>query len=359
MLNDERGDSDDDAPDEVTNNADGATGDSVIGDATDGSGYDTAGAALGVLSPEEAAAVLAAAENDPMVARELAELQAVVAELSRTGPVVSINRGRSAGIRSRLVARVAASHAGRPVTRQSGPIASITPARAGNDVETVVAAPAPPSGRAERRGTTRLSSDRRGTAGSPPPSGERRGRFWKRTLGVLAVAAVLLTAAGVFQLWRDRDVRGTTTAAAAVAVSSIATHDTLFQTVLTLRDQLARRDSMIAALRNPRTRVVDLASFAPPSPPGRAFWDQTHQHLMVTLMNLKPPAPGRTYQLWVIARGHSEPMSAGTFAPDSTGRAEMTTQLPVEPGRLRRVVVTDEPMGGSQLPTGPVLFAGR
>lgn len=354
MLNDDRGDSDEDALDETTDTADAAAGDNAYD-----SGYDTAGAALGVLSPEEAAAVLAAAEHDPMVASELAELQAVVAELSRTGPVVSINRGRSAGIRSRLVARVAASHAGRPVTRQSGPIASITLPRASNDVEKVVAAPAAPAGRAERRGTTRLSTERRGTSGSVPPSGERRGRFWKRTLGVLAVAAVLLTAAGVFQLWRDRDVRGTTTAAAAVAVSSIATHDTLFQTVLTLRDELARRDSMIAALRNPRTRVVDLASYAPPSPPGRAFWDETHQHLMLSLTNLKPPAPGRTYQIWVVARGHAEPMSGGTFAPDSTGRAEMTMQVPVEPGRLRRVVVTDEPAGGSQVPTGPVLFAGR
>lgn len=353
MLNDDRGDSGDDAPDAMTDDADGATDDGAHD-----SGYDTAGAALGVLSPEEAAAVLAAAENDPMVARELAELQAVVAELSRTGPVVSINRGRSAGIRSRLVARVAASHAGRPVTRQSGQIASIAPTRPNNDVEKVVAAPAPSSTRAERRGTTRLSTERRGTPGAVPPSGERRGRFWKRTLGVLAVAAVLLTAAGVFELWRDRDVRGTSTAAA-VAVSSIATHDTLVQTVLTLRDELAKRDSMIAALRNPRTRVVDLASFAPPSPPGRAFWDQTHQHLMLSIDNLKPPAAGRTYQLWVIASGHPVPMSAGTFTPDSAGRAEMTMQLPVEPGHLRKVVVTDEPMGGSPAPTGPILFAGR
>lgn len=353
MVNEERGAGDEHAPDEMADNADDATGASAYD-----SGYDTAGAALGVLSPEEAAAVLAAAERDPMVASELAELQAVVAELSRTGPVVSINRGRSAGIRSRLVTRAAASRAGRPVTRQSGPLASITLTRASNDVEKGVAAPTPPLGRSERRGSPRLNTERRGTSLPVPPSTERRGRFWKRTLGVLAAAAVVLTAAGVFQLWRDRDVRGTTTAAS-IAVSSIATHDTLFQTVLTLRDELAQRDSMIAALRNPRTRVVDLASYAPPSPPGRAFWDQGHQHLTLSINNLKAPAPGRTYQLWVIASGHSAPISAGTFAPDSAGRAEMTMHVRVEPGRLRRVVVTNEPMGGSPAPTGAILFAGR
>lgn len=322
-----------------------------------GTGYDTTGAALGVLSPEEAAAVLAAAENDPTVAGELAELQAVVAELARMGPAAPINRGRSAGIRSRLISRAAASRAGRPVPRQTGPLTSVAPGRTSNDVEKAVSAQPPPPGRPELRGTTRLSTERRGTSRSTPPAGERRGRFWKRMLGVLAAAAIALTAAGIFELWRERDVRGTT--AAAVAVSSIATHDTLFQTVLTLREDLAQRDSMIAALRNPRTRVVDLASYAPPTPPGRAFWDQSRQHLMLSINGMKPPSSGHTYQLWVITRGQAQPISAGTFMPDSAGRADMTMEVPVEPGQLRRLAVTEEPMGGSPAPTGAILFAGR
>lgn len=356
MDDDTHDDTHDDMRDETADD-----GDAYEADAPDVSdtGYDTAGAALGVLSPEEAAAVLAAAQNDPALANDLAEFQAVVAELARMGPSAAINRGRSAGIRSRLVSRAAASRVGRPVPRQSGPIALSTINRPSGEFEKGAAMQTPPGGRPERRGTTRLSTERRTGANPVIPAVERRGRFWKRTLGALAVAAVVLTAVGIFELWRERDVRGGGSAAASIAATSIATHDSLFQTVLTLREQLAKRDSMIAALRNPRTRVVELASYAPPTPPGRAFWDQSHQHLMLTIDGMKPPAEGRTYQLWVMARGHSQPISAGTFMPDSSGRAEMTMPVPVEPGRLRRVAITEEPMGGSLAPTGTILFASR
>ena len=104
---------------------------------------------------------------------------------------------------------------------------------------------------------------------------------------------------------------------------------------------------------------MDLASYSPPTPPGRAFWDQSRQHLMVSIDGLKQPDPGRTYQLWVMARGHTQPMSAGTFMPDSAGHAEMASEVSVEPGRLRRVAVTAEPMGGSPAPTGVILLASR
>lgn len=74
---------------------------------------------------------------------------------------------------------------------------------------------------------------------------------------------------------------------------------------------------------------------------------------------LKQPATGRTYQMWIIARGKPQPMSAGTFMPDSAGWALMSATAPVMPGRLRRVAITEEPDGGSEYPTGPILFAGK
>ena len=80
---------------------------------------------------------------------------------------------------------------------------------------------------------------------------------------------------------------------------------------------------------------------------------------MLSMNGMKAPAAGRTYQLWVMARGHAQPISAGTFMPDSSGRADMTMPVPVEPGQLRRVAITEEPMGGSPAPTGTILFASR
>lgn len=256
------------------------------------------------------------------------------------------------------MSRAAAAGEARPTPRRGVPLASVASPRPTPDAERSRTS-TPPAGQPERRLTPRANTERRTESQPVPPPLERRGRFWKRTLGVLAAAAVVLTAAGIFELWRDRDTRGGTSPAAIVATSAIATHDSLYRTVLDLRDALARRDSMIAMLRNPRTRVIDLASFAPPTPPGRAFWDQSGQHLMLSIDGLKAPDPGHTYQLWVMARGHPAALSAGTFMPDSTGRAEMMSQVPVEPGRLRRVAVTEEPMGGSPAPTGVILFEGR
>ncbi|HSU98393.1 MAG TPA: hypothetical protein VLI40_14250, partial [Gemmatimonadaceae bacterium] len=77
------------------------------------SAFDVAGAALGALAPGEEADVYTAASVDPAVSAELAAMEAVVAELARLAPVQQMNRGRSAGIRSRLVARAAATNVGR------------------------------------------------------------------------------------------------------------------------------------------------------------------------------------------------------------------------------------------------------
>ena len=74
--------------------------------------FDAAGAALGALDPTDEADLYAAASVDPAVSAELASMEAVAAELARLAPMQAMNRGRSAGIRSRLVARAAATNIG-------------------------------------------------------------------------------------------------------------------------------------------------------------------------------------------------------------------------------------------------------
>ena len=106
------------------------------------------------------------------------------------------------------------------------------------------------------------------------------------------------------------------------------------------------------------TRVIDLVSYPTAAPMGRMFWDQKKQMFIMYASNLKRPADGKIYQVWLIARGGVAPVSAGTFMPDSTGSAEMTTMQPMQPGALRRVAVTEEPDGGMPAPTGPVIFSG-
>ena len=90
----------------------------------------------------------------------------------------------------------------------------------------------------------------------------------------------------------------------------------------------------------------------------RMFWDQKKQMFIMYASNVKPPTQGKVYQVWLIARGTTVPISVGTFMPDSNGSAVVSTKHPMAPGTLRRVAVTEEPDGGMPAPTGPVMFAG-
>lgn len=330
--------------------------------------YDVAGAALNALDAEEQARVESAAREDPALQRELDELRAVASELAALVPAVTLNRGRSAGIRSRLVARAGSSQEGRPPGRGA------TPA----DVHGAGATPRDPVREMPRRNRRRreiaagVGAARRRPSGTVHTARAARAGMW-HVAGWLAAAAVLLALVlGGVRLWpvlRDQGpvalgkVRGGDTGepgatrargAAAAGASDLAAQ------VATLRAQLAGRDSVIAMLTGARTRVVDLAAYTGQAagPAARLFWDPQSNDWMMFARNLRRPGPGRTYQLWLIARGQPAPISAGTFEPDASGSAVMRARYSLAPGTLRRVAVTEEPTGGMPAPTGQVVLAG-
>lgn len=329
--------------------------------------YDIAGVALGAVSLEEAAEVEAAAAADPALAAELASMREVVAELARTEGLEMINRGRSAGMRSRLIARATASRAGRPVARQTpvsngaaerqpGDTSAAASKGTGSSALSIQSAkteqpatgkqPMHPVGKTESRHESR--NEPRYEPRSVRTGVGRTGRV----LGWLALAASIAFAAAATQLWRvSREHRRVT--------GALASRDTtLSEEVSQLQVSLATKDSVIAALTGPSTRVIDLASSSSLAPAGRMFWDQKTQQWTMYASHLKRPAPGKTYQLWLIASGHPAPISAGTFSPDSTGSAVMHAKYALPPGTLKRIAVTEEPDGGTSAPTGPIVFAG-
>jgi hypothetical protein len=326
----------------------------------DGSGYDVSGAALGALDPTEDADLYAAASVDPAVSAELAAMEAVSAELARLAPETPMNRGRSAGIRSRLVARAAATRTGRPVSRAAAP----------EEGEHHVVRPAarpvsrPASHHPAAAASYRLHSSApsggaaaaaRHEAGAhhviiPFERPQRPGLG--RIVGGLALAAAVAVAAFGIYTFRSNSVSTPAGASAAAQDSSLAAQ------VASLRASVAQKDSVIAGLTGMHTRVIDLVSVSSADPMGKVFWNQEQQTFVMYASNLKPPAAGKTYQVWLIARGGAPPMSAGTFVPDATGSAVMTTRNPVQPGALRREAVTEEAAGGATAPTGPVLFSG-
>ncbi len=310
--------------------------------------YDVGAAALGALSATEETELYSAAAEDPVVSADLAAMEAVVAELARLAPSAVMNRGRSAGIRSRLVARAAATHVGRPVARDA---AAQTEGAAASRLAR--SAGTAPSARRPR------SSGGPGSAPSPRPiTGTHAIPFepparmkWGRVLGGLALAAGLVIAAfGIFDWQAARKTEFGPTAS--------VTDTALVTQVAELRAIVARKDSLIAALTGMQTRVIDLVSYKSADPMARIFWDQKKQMFIMYASHIHAPPPGRTYQVWLIARGVATPISAGTFMPDSNGSAVMTAKYPMQPGMLSRIAVTEEPDGGVPAPTGPVVFSG-
>ncbi|HVT02750.1 MAG TPA: anti-sigma factor [Thermoanaerobaculia bacterium] len=97
----------------------------------------------------------------------------------------------------------------------------------------------------------------------------------------------------------------------------------------------------------------------PPAPKatGRAFMDPVTHRAVVVLANLPMSEENRCYQLWIMPRGSSTPVSAGTFeVHDSRGTEMMEIRdLPTD---FAGLAVTAEPRGGMPAPTGEKYLAG-
>jgi hypothetical protein len=79
-------------------------------------------------------------------------------------------------------------------------------------------------------------------------------------------------------------------------------------------------------------------------------------HTWLTVSNMPEPSPGHVYEVWVKRSGQALPQpTTSLFAPTSSGAA--TVAVP-DSGGASEVLVTQEPSGGSPLPTrSPVIVA--
>lgn len=301
--------------------------------------HDIAGAALDALEPGETEEIerLAGIGEAPRV--ELDSLRAAAAELAYLAPAAPMNRGRSAGIRSRLVARAASSRAGRPPGRGATLVDL--------NIDGTPASARAPRGATPPRPTRTLSAPRARSEGKP--AGTRSVSGWGRAAWVAFAAVAAAVVAVLF--WR-----GASENAARDSVAD-AREATVSAQVAELRGELASRDSIIASLTAPRTRVIDMFDYTAPGPHARVFWDQRAGEWTVYAHALRRPAPGRTYQVWLIARGRA-PIPAATFTPAPDGSAVVHFRHELAAGALRRIVITEEPASGAVFPSGRAVVVG-
>jgi hypothetical protein len=92
-------------------------------------------------------------------------------------------------------------------------------------------------------------------------------------------------------------------------------------------------------------------------PGASAALHQSAGHTWLTVSNMPEPSSGHVYEVWVKRPGHALPQPTNSlFAPTSSGAA--TVVVP-DSGGADEVLVTQEPAGGTQVPTGPAVIVAR
>jgi len=174
----------------------------------------------------------------------------------------------------------------------------------------------------------------------------RRRPLWGPIVWV-GLAAALLAAVGL--AFRTRSLGREI----AVRDSTIAE---LERRVDELGQGLFDRDAILASVLDRNVRLVQLTASGNPNPAIQIFWNKARNSALLNATGLKPAPPGRTYQLWWIRDG--KPVPSVTFDIDAGGAGLVRAVSVPTDGELSAAAVTEEPQGGSQQPTSPILLVG-
>jgi hypothetical protein len=298
-----------------------------------------AAVALDAASPEIANAVRTHAAACPECGPELAVMEKTIAALGTLVPSGHINRGRSAGIRSRLIMRARAERELKSAPVPGPPdiargVASLT----GQGQRMTPGAQR--SVAAETRKVTPAQTQR-----VRDVSSISRGINW---YAIAATIALVITGAQLLRVTSERNrMRAEVAALDSVTPAPVAD---------TISPMIAKRDSMIAAMTGPDVKVVPLMNQSARQPVGRMMWNRASNDWVMVTYNLRPPKPGMTYQVWLVTADAK--ISAGTFKPDASGKTMMHARYALDRNALLSVAVTEEPEGGMPAPTGPMVIAG-
>jgi len=133
-----------------------------------------------------------------------------------------------------------------------------------------------------------------------------------------------------------------------------AARDDANQQISEARQLAQRAETVSAVLTAPDLIRFNLTSTQSDGSSAQVLWSRS-RGVVLSGTRLPGPGPKKTYQLWLVTNGPS--VSAGVFAPDSTGRATLVVDPPPRvPGPVMGAAITIEPEGGGQTPTGQTLL---
>jgi anti-sigma-K factor RskA len=131
----------------------------------------------------------------------------------------------------------------------------------------------------------------------------------------------------------------------------------VYRTVL-LQDEIDRLSPLLAEtedvtdlLSSPGMQFVDLHGVEPNAQAfGKVVVDPVAGNAVVYMYKLPVTPEGMEYQLWVMRDG--KPTSAGVFSVSEDGYGKLMLNDKVDPAELPSFLVTIEPEGGENVPTG-------
>ena len=242
--------------------------------------------------------------------------------------------------------------------------------RGATDRDGATAATDPDAPASERTRSRFLESavDAKASAREEPTASHESHLSRRRTW---ALGAALVAAAAVVAFMFERRIEtkledaGARVAAAerqATSAAQIANQEVVSareeanRQIAAARDSAQRAETVGAILTAPDLIRFSLTGGAASVDRSSAqvLWSRT-RGLVMSAARL-PAAPAETiYQLWLKTAG--DPVSAGVFVPDATGRATLVTDIPPKVvGPVLGAEVTIEPNGGRSTPSGRALL---
>lgn len=153
--------------------------------------------------------------------------------------------------------------------------------------------------------------------------------------------------------------------AAVLAIATVGLWQINRQTQSQLAMEIEQESRTNRLVASPYVRLAKLQAESFPGQPvtdpireagGGLMYCAASNQFQLRVAKLCPPPPGRVYELWLIT-STGEKIPAGTFIPDLNGTVTHFFQAP-QGVEFEIAAITDEPPGGSAIPTGQVRLKG-
>jgi len=121
--------------------------------------------------------------------------------------------------------------------------------------------------------------------------------------------------------------------------------------------ELSSTTMQLGVLTAPDSRRVTLTGQpGAPAATGRADWSPS-RGLALSVSNLPPLQPMRTYQVWLLTKGN--PVSAGLLQTDASGNRTAVFNPPPGADDPTGVALSEEPEGGVVQPGNRIYLVGK